>query len=711
MELDFSLPWSIIPADPSLPPGAAFPAPEGAGDPAAFAASELAAVLARMTGTAPLAGSGSEEARIICLHAGPSRRPGPDGLPPRSPSSFSWRASTERVEIYGEDGAGLVRGVYDFLEALGARWVEPGAEGERLPTGTRLGLAAAARRSPDAEAAATLILGHGAYLDRWRDYLPWAARAGYSWVFIHTTPDALALAAVPAALYEGLREGIAAEARRRGLGLELGGHFLSSYLPRAAFRDEPELFRSKEGRRSPDANFCVSSLSALETVSRNFSAFAAAHPEATVFHAWPDDLPGGGWCSCPACSSLSPAAQSLRAARALASALARSRPDARLSFLAYHDTEGAAGLDLSGLPPNLELLWAPRRRCWAHGLGEPGCALNAASLGAYRASATAWKAAGHGGTSIFEYWEDAILFKLAVPPLAGTMAGDLSAYAGADAVGILLTGSRPPLAPRPNQWLLPRLLRRASAAAGGSDAEAAGPGAPRDGAAAELADWIGAAYGPASGPMARYWAALEAAWAIELALAPADESASAGANGGIDPDDPPTDWGDPVRAGPERLAERLGRCEELFDRLREAEAALDEALSLAAAAGDEAWARAVCAESREYAIAGNRLELACARLAAYRERASGQAKAAADLALLARAPYAALSRALASVPDGLSRREARFFLRLSFGLRLDAIRREARRNPLTKLFGKAAALLPLASGALFLRRARDRPRS
>jgi hypothetical protein len=732
MELDFSRPWRIVPARSPSAAGLPFPDPARTEAPADFAAAELAAVLGRMTGEAPLAGGGSESDRIVFLHTGEARPRGSGN--PIAPPSFSWRVSEGRVEIFGEDGRGLVRGVYDFLDALGARWVAPGPEGERLPPGKRFELAASSRRSPEPEIAATLVLGHGAYLSRWEEYLAWAARTGYSRVFIHTTHDALALGAAPERLFERLRGGIARGARRFGLALELGGHLLSSFLPRALFREDSDLFRKTGGRRSPEHNFCSSNPRALELAAASFAAFAAAHPEIDAFHAWPDDLPGGGWCSCSACASLSPAAQYLQAARALAAALAEARPGALLSFLAYNDSADVADLDLSGLPANLELLWAPRSRCRAHGLDEAVCALNEESLDSYRAAASAWRAAGGGPVSVFEYWEDAVLFKTAVPPLSRAMAGDIAAYAGkagttdtrrpgaaarpgssaacaADSVGILLTGGRLPFAPRPNPWLMPLLLRRG-------------------GAEGALADWIGAAYGPAAEPMRRYWAALEAAWALDLDLEPGETEWIMPAKRGLDLDGLPTDWGDPWLAAPERLAARCAQSEELFDLLRDAEKALAEALAIAegesaapgaaavSAAPREArghaglplWVAALRAESREYAVAGNLLELDCARLSVYREFAAGQDKAAADIALLALGPWAAVSKALGAAPDRRERRETRFLLSTIHVLRLKAIRRRAMRFAGSRALAKAAAALELGLRYLGLPRAWERPR-
>jgi hypothetical protein len=673
MELDFSQKWQIL--GPRLPDSEA----EG---PAAFALRELAAMLGRMGCLAePFLGEGSGP-RLIMLDSGHRSSPSPGGR--RLPYRFSWRTASDRVEIFGDDPPSLLRAVYDFLEALGARWVEPGEGGERLPAGPLLTLEASSRSSADTSLPSTLILGHGVFLEDWKNRLLWAARSGYSSVFIHTTPDALALGAAPESLYESHRAGIAALAASLGLGLELGGHSLSSLLPRSLFKTEPGLFREKEGTRRPDQNLCPSSERALDLVSAAFAARAAAHPEIAVFHAWPADLPGGGWCSCPDCASLSPAAQSLKVAARLAAALAAARPEAALSFLAYHDTEDSiAAIEASSgpdgapaLPANLELLWAPRLRSWGSALGDPGNSLNASSLAAFRATAAAWHGAGGGRVAVFEYWEDAMLFKAAVPPLSSVIAGDLEAYRPvADAIGILCTGGRLPLGPRPNVYLLPRLAARPAG----------------DPAAADLvADWARAAYGALAPRMIEYWAELEAAWAIDLDIQEGDTEVHFPASFSRSALDPPADWGDPWKAGLERLGVKRGRCDELFDHLRRAEALLaDVAASLAEVSGEgqppSREALAARGEAAEYAIAGALLELDCARLSAYHELAGGDPASAADIANIALSASRALRNTLAALPDRRSRHEIAFLITLFFDLRLRFIRRANARSALRRL--------------------------
>ena len=684
MEIDLNLEWSIV-----LRASDAETAP-----PVAFAVEELARVIRQVSGALPRIGGDGSGERLIIVDCGNAKAPS------ARPSGYCWRANEDRIELYGGDGPALVRCIYDFLGALGASWPAPGADEERLPADARIRLVKNVGSLDAGRPGCTLILGHGAYMERWEDYLVWAARNGYYSVFFHTTDERLALGAIPSAAYEARRLDIAALAAKLGLEIELGGHLLSQMLPRRLFRSRPELFRMAEGRRRPDGNLCPSSGAALELISQSLADFALDHPEAAVFHVWPEDLPGGGWCSCPECAAagLGPAAGALATAIAMAGALATVRPEARLSFLAYHDTDNLGSLALASLPHNLELAWAPRRRSWASGLDEPGCALNAASAAAFRRAAGAWRAAGGGRVTVFEYWEDGFLFKGAVPPRPAALAGDLSVYAasngtpaeGADGIGILFTGGRLPLAPRPNPWLLPRLVA-------GAD-----PGQC-------MHEWVGRTYGSAAEDMAEYWAALESAWSIALDTDSGDGGIRLVSRlvGAID--DPPSDWGDPWNATVDRLADLRGRCEELFDFLRTAESALDKAEATIDERSEEG--RAVLRERSEYRIASRLLELDCARLSVYHELAAGETRAAADLALLAQAALGAFYASLSAISDPRSRRELRLIAFLFYGLRLRAIRRASARNPLRRLLDRGLSAALVVFRLLPLRGAWERHRN
>ncbi len=687
MLLDFTAPWGIIARnDPPLP-----------GGPEEYAAYELSSLLGRMTGSAPLRSDASRLSRFFVLDSGsPSRVLGGRRRGPR----WSWRASEDRVELWGEDGGALLAAVYAFLRALGAEWVAPGSAGERLPRGARLGLSAAEGASPKDGPALCLALAHGAFLEDWEAQLAWAARSGYSSVCIHTSRESLALEAAPYALYDSIKPELAAFARKAGLGIELAGE-----IPWPVPPDVPATLGGSTEER------------AEETAAR----LAQAHPEVSVFHAWPESLPGGGWRGAPARAEAPSAAIRLEEARLLSEALARARPGAALSFLARPEDGDASATAAAilgaggGLPPGLELLWAPRRRSYARPLSDAACRANASVLESFERTAEAWKKAGGGRIAIIERWEDGLLFGGAVPPLTAVIEGDLAAYrtAGADAICLLRGGCRLPAAPRPNAFAMPRL-------AGYRDGPVGAGSAPGSGAV--LADWVRAAYGGAAEPMLDYWRELEKAWAISLDIEEGDcEPRDSGEGIGI-AREAPADWGDPRASGAARLAARRDRCEELFDHLRAAEKALSEARAAASPAGapglgadsaggadsaasadgaDRIAAAAVAAESDEYAVSGTRLELECARLSAYYELAAGDERAAADIANLALSVSSAYKAALGRSPDRRSRRESVFLAEALVDLGLRSIRRLNARSGLRRtleLRFRSAAISLSAAG-------------
>ena len=252
---------------------------------------------------------------------------------------FAWQADANGVELHGRNPRGLLYAVYDFLEALGCRWVSPGASGERLPSGTRFDLP----DGPVSETAALLgrclIVGHYAFMQDVEDWIVWAARNRLNTIFCHVIDGPLALGAAPEGQWQAHKEAAVALARQRGMVIEHGGHGLAALLPRKLFRRMPEAFRYHDGKRVRDYNFCPSCEEGLSVIRQHAEAHFRAHPEVDVFHLWPDDIPGGGWCECERCRDYTPSEQSLLAVNAAAEVLGAVNPDAQISFIAYMDTE------------------------------------------------------------------------------------------------------------------------------------------------------------------------------------------------------------------------------------------------------------------------------------------------------------------------------------------------------------------------------------
>jgi len=147
------------------------------------------------------------------------------------------------VELKGDNPRGLLYAVYDFLEALGCRWVEPGKRGERLPSGTSLRLARARSAQSPSLRGRCLIIGHAAFLEEGEEWVAWAARNKLNTVFIHTTPEGVALGAAPEKQWLRKRGAVLPLLKERGMTVEYGGHFLGSMLPRKNFKKHPEAFR------------------------------------------------------------------------------------------------------------------------------------------------------------------------------------------------------------------------------------------------------------------------------------------------------------------------------------------------------------------------------------------------------------------------------------------------------------------------------------
>ncbi len=204
------------------------------------AAAELALTLERITRKQfPVVSSGERGVRVIVLSHG------------RDGDSFRWRAAADTVEISGDGARGLLYGAYDFLEALGCRWVEPGGRGERLPSGTSLTLARSFSRQAPSFKGRCLIIGHAAFMADAGGWTIWAARNRLNTVFIHVTTESLAFGAAPEKQWEKKRDAVLEMMKDRGMVIEYGGHRLASFLPRDLFKKTPGMFRMAGGSVRP----------------------------------------------------------------------------------------------------------------------------------------------------------------------------------------------------------------------------------------------------------------------------------------------------------------------------------------------------------------------------------------------------------------------------------------------------------------------------
>lgn len=197
-----------------------------------------------------------------------------------------------------------------------------------------------------------------------------------------------------------------AEAARRGISVEYEAHSMGWLLPRHLFAQRPEWFRMNEkGERTPDFNFCVSNPEALAYVAERAALLAKLLPTgSSKYYYWLDDVSGGA-CHCPACRELSASDQQLRAVNAMLAGLRKVDPQAKLCYIAYHETlavprctEPAEGVFLE---------YAPFRRDHHKPLNDASCEKNVAETATLKDLLAFF---GTKDSRVLDYWMDNSLF-------------------------------------------------------------------------------------------------------------------------------------------------------------------------------------------------------------------------------------------------------------------------------------------------------------
>ena len=328
---------------------------------------------------------------------------------------FVKSADAQGVTIAAKSGKGVLNGVYTLAEELGFAFVRPGEAGERVPAKlkpvkdeTRTVNPRFAHRGLFASSVCVTYT-----VEEWYHFL---AKLRFNAICAHS--DCVVPERTDLLHFLGFR-------------VEAGGHGMSACLPRDRFEKEPELFRMFQpedfgGKRMKDSNFCATNPNTRDIVKENFKKRVRPAVEAKIhaMHAWADDLPGGGWCMCSRCRAFSGTDQSTLAMNLEAEALRELGSDLRVPLIAYHDTMYPSSAFRPD--PKCFLLFAPRERCYAHALNDPGCAHNRFYHGALKAYQKSFS--GIDDAHTFEYYNDKILFRGHTPYLPKVILGDADAY-------------------------------------------------------------------------------------------------------------------------------------------------------------------------------------------------------------------------------------------------------------------------------------------
>lgn len=419
-----------------------------------FAAQDLARYLKQVTGESINADTADAQHHIY-LGEIPATASAADARQLREEAEklqedgFIVRSIGPDVVILGKGSRGNLYGSYAFLERQGVRWFFPGKQYEVVPHhdldwNVRLDVS----ESPTFPKRILFYWPNN--YSSVVDWIDFCAKVRLNRFAFHYTWPALDW-------YLLLQPKLLPELRKRGMEIEVAGHFLSTFMPRTLFTQHPDWFRMNEqGERVNDFNLNPFNQEALDYLANGAIAYLQQMPEARLFHLWADDIEGGGWSHEPGREDYTPSDQALLVSNYLVKRLREKLPKADLAFLAYHDTVYPPYVVKP--EPGVIYFYAPRERCYAHALNDPTCELNRKYAQALENGVPAF---GSDNAEVFEYYADQILYEnMTNPPIPEVLSADLQYYhkLGIPAVGALMTNTSNFLTPPVNMFLYPQAL-------------------------------------------------------------------------------------------------------------------------------------------------------------------------------------------------------------------------------------------------------------
>lgn len=331
------------------------------------------------------------------------------GILQRDRDGYEFRVDKNMLQVLAANDISCLYAVYALLEGVGWRFPSPGEERFEA-SAFRASAWKNLTGKTEASFAYRSLTVLTASNEELRAVVEWMPKVRLNSIFIGHRENREQI------------EFIKPELAPRGIRLEVGGHVLDEFLPIEMFQSHAEYFRIKGGERRQDGNFCTSRFGTLQVVTENALKFVREYPEAQVFHFWAEDVEGGSWCECESCKGLTPSEQLMNTITAMADAIAQERPGVKIDFILYHDTLEFP--ETMHARPNVFALFAPRERCYAHGIGDASCAHNAAYASRFQA---AKKVFGER-LSVFEYYCDLILWRCLGITCPTTLLADLAWY-------------------------------------------------------------------------------------------------------------------------------------------------------------------------------------------------------------------------------------------------------------------------------------------
>jgi hypothetical protein len=355
------------------------------------------------------------------------------------PDGFLLRRLGPDILIQGNGERGTLYGCYAYLEHLGVRWYFPGKQYELVPH-RHWNWDAPLNISESPAFPQRPLLYYPNNYQPVSDWIDFAAKARFNVIVFHYTWPARDW-------YIDLRKQLLPEIKKRGLAVDAGGHFLSTFLPRALFKEHPDWFpMGTDGKRSNVFNLNPFAAGALEYLNTGAVKHMLESPEVRVFYMLADDGPGT-WGQEPGKEKYTASDQALLVYNDLLRRLRQELPNASLAYLSYIDTTPPP--QLVKPDPGIVYLYAPIQRCYAHALNDPACPFNQKYRENFEQNLQIFSPAD---TVVVEYYTDEIHMENMTPPLPDVIREDAQYYhhLGVGALSSLAINTSQYLNPTPN---------------------------------------------------------------------------------------------------------------------------------------------------------------------------------------------------------------------------------------------------------------------
>jgi Domain of unknown function (DUF4838)/Glycosyl hydrolase family 67 N-terminus len=348
-------------------------------------------------------------------------------LPPQTPGYDGYTITISEkpacIIIAGENGPGVIYGVYDFLEHLGCRWFYPTQDAndpEVVPKLKTISL------KPGSWSIASPIHYRICNGDSWffnMDYAAakkqtdWAMKNRYNamgWQAATTTDKK-----PPLAQYKELESvGVLAEVEKRGMFIHGPAHSFDHFLKSEDYFDKhPEWFGMRNGKRVPQAalgaQFCWSNPEARKQFVTNAEEFITHAPLIHIFCTIPFD--GGIACDCSECKKIGASNLLMILLGELVEKLKTSCPDVLVETVGGYGAVGDPPSNLDAIHPLQRVVWAQWGR--HHGMGYNDERYDKKNL-------EKWRKAAKGGLTICQYYTDNFAEPWVMGPFAIAMESD-----------------------------------------------------------------------------------------------------------------------------------------------------------------------------------------------------------------------------------------------------------------------------------------------